>query len=466
MLTFLAYTLGCKLNLLESEAFTEVFLQAGFSLYNKNLSSYPSVILINTCTVTSKADQKARRVIRKALRDFPDSLILVTGCYAKLNQSEIINLGENQNDSFFVLQGLTKENILCLPHYLDTGSVSNSLKTWYEDLLKEKNEQHPNNEEKKVFQFSPKQFSGHTRSFLKIQDGCDNHCTYCKIRLARGSSISLDSNQVLARLKILETQYAETVLTGVNISQYSGRMSGDKSHNASCGSLGELLEFLLAGTSKIALRLSSLAPDRIDDSFAKVLTDKRIRPHFHLSLQSGSKKILEKMGRNYDAGIIEKSVNLLRSVKDDPFLACDIITGFPGESEMDFIETLDLCRRIGFAWIHVFPFSKRQGTPAWSFSDTVNDKEINRRVQLLTDLAWSGRADYITRWLGKEVDVLIEKKNLDKLSYHGISENYLKLLIFCNGENVPLRGDVIRCRLGQEKINEKKDYDAIAFTDK
>ena len=454
MLSLLVHTLGCKLNLLESEAFTDVFMQAGFSLFNPDTSSFPSIVLINTCTVTSKADQKARRVIRKALRDYPDSFVFVTGCYAQLNKEEIVKLEENKSGRFFVLKASDKENILALPRYIDSSkNLREALKIWNEDLLK-KDSKKSGNGDASNFQFSPEKFSSHTRSFLKIQDGCDNHCTYCRIRLARGPSVSLDSNHVLERLKILEENYAEAVLTGVNISQYKDQ---------SCGNFWELLDFLLAGTSEISLRLSSLAPDKIDECFAKILANKRIRPHFHLSVQSGSKKILEKMGRAYDAQSIKKSVSLLRNIKDDPFLACDIITGFPGETENEFNETLVLCGEIGFAWIHVFPFSKRPATPAWSFLDVVPEKEINKRVQTLTDLAWQGRAGYINRWLGREVDVLVEKKNSSASLCRGISENYLKLLIHCK-EKPPLPGSVIRCRLSadQKKIKLNEDYDAVA----
>jgi threonylcarbamoyladenosine tRNA methylthiotransferase MtaB len=455
MLSLLVHTLGCKLNQLESEAFIDVFRHAGFSLYNPGTSPCPSVILINTCTVTSKADQKARRIIRKMLRDFPDSFILVTGCYAQLNQDEIERFDKNKSGRFFVLNGTNKENIQALPRYFDSSSsFLDTIKTIKENFLIE-NSKGPLNDTTANFQFSPGNFTNHTRSFLKIQDGCDNCCTYCRIRLARGTSVSLDCNKALERLRVLEANHAEAVLTGVNISQYKTK---------SCGSFGELINFLLTGTHKISLRLSSLAPDKIDESFIKILDNKRIKPHFHLSIQSGSKKILEKMGRSYDVQIIKKSVNLLRNVKDDPFLACDIITGFPGETEKDFIETYDLCREIGFAWMHVFPFSKRPDTPAWSFFDTVSGSEINKRVQILTDLAWRGRSDYVNRWLGRDVDVLVEKKKSSNSFFHGVSENYLKLQIHHNEENNPLSGTVIRCRLSadRKKIKLNKNFDAIA----
>jgi threonylcarbamoyladenosine tRNA methylthiotransferase MtaB len=163
------------------------------------------------------------------------------------------------------------------------------------------------------------------------------------------------------------------------------------------------------------------------------------------------------MGRNYNAKTTEEAVAILRRAKDDPFLACDIITGFPGETESEFKETYELCKKTGFAWIHVFPFSKRPGTPAWSFPQTVPEKVTTERVRLFTDLAKRGRADYINRWLGRETDVLIEKGGVKEC--HGISENYLKLLIRYNGEKAPPPGVILRCKLSE--TNKTGDFDAI-----
>jgi len=447
MLSVLIHTLGCKLNQLESEAITSAFLNSGFALTNSD----PSVIVVNTCTVTSKADQKARRVIRKALRDYPDSCVIVTGCYAQLNREDLYKLETGRGGRLFVLKGMEKAGVLELPGYLDEKKdISGALKLLCENKIPDVGERENGEGLIRTFQFNPERFSGRTRGFLKIQDGCDKHCTYCRIRLARGNSVSLDAEQALARLRILEKNHAEAVLTGVNISQYYDKTRGVN--------LASLLEYLLSGTEKIALRLSSLAPDSIDENFAGVLSHKRIRPHFHLSIQSGSKKILEKMGRAYSAQTVEKAAALLRSVKDDPFLACDIITGFPGETEAEFQETYELCKKTGFAWIHVFPYSKRPGTPACSFANMVREGEVTRRVQMLACLAQAGRADYARRWLGREVEVLVEKGG-GLNSCRGISENYLKLLVKYNGEKAPPPGTVLRCRITEEKVG---NFDAAA----
>jgi threonylcarbamoyladenosine tRNA methylthiotransferase MtaB len=217
---------------------------------------------------------------------------------------------------------------------------------------------------------------------------------------------------------------------------------------------------LLYGTEKIALRLSSLAPDSIDEELVRILSNKRIRPHFHLSIQSCNKKILEKMGRSYDGKTVQDAVSLLRSAKTDPFLACDIITGFPGETEKDFEETFEMCRKLDFAWIHVFPYSKRPGTAAFSFPEALHETEVSRRVALFTDLAEQGRADYVRRWLGREVEVLVEKGGGKYC--RGVSENYLKTLIICKG-NPPSPGEVLWCKLQEKSSTDKnEDYDATA----
>ncbi|MDR0464652.1 MAG: tRNA (N(6)-L-threonylcarbamoyladenosine(37)-C(2))-methylthiotransferase MtaB [Treponema sp.] len=459
MPSFLIRTLGCKLNQLESEAIIDAFLRAGFEEYE--MRDEPSVIVINTCTVTSKADQKARGVISKALRDYPESCVVVTGCYAQLNKDDILGLEASGKKCLFVIK--KDEIINLLQRYKNesgTGNdkllIKNYFKTFFDSYLYDT--PHSSFHSSGLFQFNPENFSQHTRSFLKIQDGCDKCCTYCRIRLARGPSISLEKEEVLSRLHSLEANHAEAVLTGVNICQYKDLGKEQKTGIELAG----LLEYLLEGTEKIAIRLSSLSPQSVDESLARVLSHPRVRPHFHLSVQSCSKKILERMGRSYDSETIEKAAFFLRSAKDDPFLACDIITGFPGETESDFNQTVRLCRKLDFAWCHVFPFSKRSGTPAFSFSDTITEYEKTRRAQILTDLAKQGKADYIRRWIGREVDVLIEDSKHPEHEFlmndkqlggfgvkmaQGTSENYLKILVRCKGERTPLPGTVLRCKI-------------------
>ena len=468
ILSFLVLTLGCKLNQLESESLTGAFIQAGFILCKEQSTigrpaGLPSIVIINTCTVTSKADQKARRVIRKALRDYPDSCVIVTGCYAQLNKDDLLNLDLSKKQRLFVID---KNSILQLPDNINkTSDFFEAVRNWKTSI------NHSSFFASNSFQFNPERFSSHTRSFLKIQDGCDKHCTYCRIRLARGPSISLDAGQVLARLRILEENYAEAVLTGVNICQYRSPVMSHVCEEAN--NLAELLDYLLCGTKTISLRLSSLAPESIDEKLTSVFSNKRIRPHFHLSIQSGSEKILEKMGRSYNGETIKRAIAMLRGAKDDPFIACDIITGFHGETEEEFLKTYELCQKAGFSWIHVFPYSKRPDTPAFSFKDNVTESEVSKRVQIFTDLAKQGKAEYVRRCLGREVDLLIENEKKTTAELYrksgkegdigycgGVSENYLKLLVRYNIKKALLPGTILRCKLLEEC--NLKNYDAVA----
>ncbi|MDR3166629.1 MAG: radical SAM protein, partial [Treponema sp.] len=215
-----------------------------------------------------------------------------------------------------------------------------------------------------------------------------------------------------------------------------------------------LLEYLLGETGHIALRVSSVEPEYITPDLVKVLGNPRIRPHFHLSIQSGSLRVLKKMGRTYSPKSIAEGVSLLRSVKGDPFLACDIITGFPGETAEEFEKTYDLCRCMDFSWIHAFPYSPRPGTEAYHFAGQICERDAVSRVKALLDLARHGRRDYIRRWIGKKVDAIIEgtapNAGGDKqapLYTAALSDNYLRLLLPA-GETGPLPpGRAVPCRI-------------------
>ena len=227
--------------------------------------------------------------------------------------------------------------------------------------------------------------------------------------------------------------------------------------------LPELLEFLLKETGTIRLRLSSIEPEPglFTDVFLRVLEDKRIRPHFHLSLQSGSAAILAKMGRPYSPDDIERIVGMLRRLRHDPFLACDIIAAFPGETECEFEKTYELMEKLSFAWIHAFPYSRRPGTAAYGFPANVSGKDALRRVELLTNLARKGRWEYIKRWKGEEVEAVVEAgENLPEGMVQAVSENYLKIRVNYGDEKAPAQGSLIRCRIAE--IADTGNYDALA----
>ena len=464
---FSIFTLGCKLNQLESEAIADSFKKAGFRLLPwDSCSGEPRLIIVNTCTVTSKADQKARRMIRKLLKDNPESCVIVTGCYAQLDTEEIMSLdgfprifsrkGMNETGRrLFVLGGgegaaETKSALLGLPQYLLDATSDEPLSFLLESWIRNTASNVKNDS---VFDFKPDDFSFHSRAYLKIQDGCDNSCAYCRVRLARGKSVSLNKEAVLERLRAFEAKACpEIFITGVNITQYKDDDTD----------LAGLLKLLLDGTSNIFLRLSSLEPERIDEKLASVLGHPRIRPHFHLSIQSASDAILRSMGRIYNVYTVEKAIKLLRSVKDNPFLACDIIAGFPGETGEEFAETLGFCEKTNFSWIHAFPYSKRAGTAAFTFGDPVRDIDKTRRVEALGELALRGRREYVKAWFGKELSAIVEKAKPgpSQSQCRAVSENCLKLLVNCNGETPP-PGSIIRCT--PVSVCEDENVDALAF---
>ncbi|MDR2053655.1 MAG: tRNA (N(6)-L-threonylcarbamoyladenosine(37)-C(2))-methylthiotransferase MtaB, partial [Treponema sp.] len=428
-LSFSVQTLGCKLNQIESEAIADSFKKAGLVLVPRGEAA--DIVVINTCTVTSKAEQKARRIIRKALKENPLCRVIVTGCYAQLEAAAIAALETDspRKPRLFVVPGELKPELLKLPRVFSPDRVSAGPE---KAEAAEKQGADP-------FAYKAADLSFHSRAFLKIQDGCDHACTYCRVTLARGKSVSLDSKTALARLRELEERgYGEAVLTGVNIGQYRDAAGKD---------LGGLLAYLLANTGGIALRLSSLEGEGITAGFLDAIKDRRIRPHFHLSIQSGSRTVLKRMGRRYAPEEIERNVGALRERKGDPFLACDIIAGFPGETPEEFEETRLLCERMGFAWIHAFPYSKRPGTAAAAFGNPVSEREAAARVERLGVLASSSRAAYVRRWLGKTVEAVPEKPEDAMPGFSAaVSENYLRLLIPHTG-GPPPAGKALFCRI-------------------
>jgi threonylcarbamoyladenosine tRNA methylthiotransferase MtaB len=440
-------TLGCKLNQIEGESVAEAFSREGFSV---NAGDTADILVINTCTVTSKSEQKARRLIRKALKDNPRSCVIVTGCYAQMEAGAIAALNEDE-ESFrrlFVLTGGRKTLLLDLPRFLrgelNPAALSRALERYITAP-----ETVPVSD---PFRFNVRDFSFHSRPFLKIQDGCDRACSYCRVTFARGPSLSLDAPTLLSRLRELEAAgHGEAVLTGVNLNQYQ----------SAALDLGKLLEYLLANTRTIALRLSSLEPEGMTESLLQVLANKRIRPHFHLSVQSGSPLILDRMRRDYGPEEVETAARRLRSLREDPFLACDIIAGFPGETPGEFARTQELCRRIGFAWIHAFPYSRRPGTEAWGFQDSVPEREAVSRVESLINMARQGKAAYISRWAGKTVEAIVENRR-GNAAAAALSENYLKLRVPLTEGQGPPPGTVIRCRIQEPPELTDPYFDAAA----
>jgi len=431
-------TLGCRLNQIESEATARFFTDKGFSVEMEGLSSgsvtdtKTLISIINTCTVTQKAEQKARRLIRLMLKKYPSASVIVTGCYAQLSPSEI----EALDPRICVIGGQMKSRLSRLPDLLKSECECMGEK-WKPDAFAEKikNTIASIPQEKKgfpedSFKLSATSFLSHSRASLKIQDGCNCNCAFCAIHIARGHSVSLDVETAISRVKELEEKgHEEVVLTTVNIGQYKGAYKG-----GFCN-FTELLALLLLNTEKIHFRISSLYPDVVDEKFCRVISDERVQPHFHISVQSGSSNILKLMNRPYSAQSIADACAMLKKAKKNPFLACDIITGFPGESEEDFEATMKLCSDCDFAWVHAFPFSERPGTPAVGMKNKVPQSISGERAKRITEWAVAQKIKYVSDFINSEHNAVLEtvKRPLalaaagrgNRYIYHAVTDNFI-----------------------------------------
>ena len=386
--------------------------------------------IINTCTVTQKAEQKARRLIRLMLKKYPLAVILVTGCYAQLAAKEI----EEIDKRICVIGGQMKSRIAKVPELL-SDSIKN--KNWnplaFIEIIKKNITAEPQLKAgfpENSFKLAATSFISHSRASLKIQDGCNNNCAFCAIHIARGHSVSLDVETAIDRVRQLEEKgHDEVVLTSVNIGQYKAEYEGKYINFTG------LLALLLEKTEKIHFRISSLYPDVVDDEFCRVIADPRVQPHFHISVQSGSEKILAAMNRPYSAQSVIDACKRLNKAKKKPFIACDIITGFPGESDDDFEKTMALCRECNFAWVHAFPYSERPGTAAITMKNKVPQSISGERAKRITEWAVSQKIKYVEDFIGSQHEAVLEtvKRPLalsastksGRYIYHAVTDNFI-----------------------------------------
>jgi len=417
-------TFGCKLNQLETEALASAFAHAGATVSNGLASA--QVHVFNTCTVTGKAEQKARREIRQLGRLDPAALILVTGCYAQVEAASLAALSPR----VLVVSAVDKSLLLSLAGELASAAADQvDLYDHARSLLARQSDLAPD-----PFAFAPDSFHFHSRPSLKIQDGCNNRCTYCRVCIARGPSVSLDSAMAVQRVQALEQAgAAEVVLTGVNLSQY----------RADGVNFTGLVRLLLRETSTIRVRLSSWEPDQLGDDFLDMFALPRVQPHLHLAVQSGSDSVLQAMGRRYRRTAVLDGVQRLRAVRSDPFIGADLICGFPGETEALFAETLALAEAAEFAWIHAFTFSPRPDTLAASLPQQIAPGVAAERTARLTNLATTGRKAFCQRRLATESLAILENQTslvtqpLHSVAFApvqkwrtAVSNDYLKLAVF------------------------------------
>lgn len=388
-------TLGCKVNTYETNSIKKDLNDNGYNVVDDiNLAD---IFVINSCSVTNQASKKSRQMISKCKEINKNGIVCLLGCYVEVEKKleelncEIILGNSNKIDLVKYLKEYQGKKIIVK-----------------DDIL-----------EKKKFEFTKVSIFDHTRAFLKIQDGCNQFCSYCIIPYTRGDIRSKDVNQVIEELNdITNKGYKEVVLAGIHTGKY---FSNDIN-------LSKLIKLILEKVPRLKrLRLSSIEINEIDDELLELIkTSDIITTNFHLPLQSGSNKILKLMNRPYTKEEYKAKIDKLKALNKDISISTDIIVGFPYEDENDFLETYNFAKEIGFLKIHVFPFSKREGTVAATYKDM--DMSIKKeRVKKLTDLSALLTHSFINKYLNKELDVLFER-NKDGY-YTGYSKNYIKVLV-------------------------------------
>lgn len=399
-------TLGCKLNYSESSAIAREFVSHGYEKVPPG--SFADIYVINTCSVTEHADKKCRGAIRKLHKQNPDAIIAVTGCYAQLKPQEILEiegvdlvLGANQKSELFIKVSELKASE-------DKSGTKHTSSRAFSCAISE------------VETIFPAYSSDdRTRSFLKVQDGCDYHCSYCTIPLARGKSRNLPVAFILKEAaEIASKGIKEVVLTGVNTGDFGK-------------STGERFIDLIAGLEKVdgieRFRISSIEPNLLTEEIVKFISQSsKFLPHFHIPLQSGSNKILAAMKRRYNRELFRERIELVRSYMPFAFIGVDIITGFPGEEEEEFQESLMFLEETAPSFLHIFPYSRRQNTPASTFSGQVEESEKNRRVALLSQLSDRLHSNFIELNRSRSERVLFESSVKGGMMY-GYTGNYIRI---------------------------------------
>lgn len=407
------HTLGCKVNIYETEAMQELMQKAGYSIVD--FDDKADIYVVNTCSVTNMADRKSRQMLHKAKKDNPDAVIVAVGCYVQAAAKSI-----KQDEKIDIIIGNNMKN-----------KIADIINDYYEH-------QDPNTVDisgdfvldiskiKEYEEFRVLKHKEHTRAFIKIQDGCNQFCSYCIIPYTRGRVRSRSIEEIEKEVRdLVNVGYKEVILTGIHISSY-GLDFEDRIQ------LIDLVEKVAAIEGVKRLRISSLEPRIITEEFVERLAKlDNFCPHFHLSLQSGSDNTLKAMSRRYDALEFKEGVRLIRKYFDMPALTTDIIAGFPGETEDDFTESLEYIRDIGFFELHVFPYSKREGTKAASMKETLSNKDKTRRVNLLLSMQEPIRRKFLEEKIGKEVEVLIESEfeHENKRYVLGHSKEYIKVAL-------------------------------------
>ena len=398
-------TLGCKTNIYESEAMARLFEKDGAVVVKDGKAD---ICVISTCTVTAQGAAKSVKAIRRAKRENPGSIIAVCGCLSQTEPERIEKIGAD-----VIIGNKYRNEIVSLCKAAAGGEkiykIDDILKACeYEELGLLRNQHR-------------------MRAEIKIEDGCNNFCSYCKIPYARGPVRSRNIENIVKEAKMLiESGYFEIVLTGIHIGSYGKDLKDNIS-------LADVVTALGGVCGKARIRLGSLEPAVVTEEFIeKIKSVSGVCPHFHLSLQSGCDKTLKAMHRRYTTAEFENAVSRLREAFCDASITTDVIVGFPGETEEDFKKSLEFCRKIGFAHMHIFPYSVREGTLAATLPEKVSDEEKDKRMKLMLNMAKEKKREFYSRFLNRKLLVLYEQEKDGFFS--GTTENYLE--VRAKGENL------------------------------
>lgn len=413
------HNLGCKVNGYEMDVMQQMLQEKGYKIVS--FDQIADIYIINTCTVTNIADRKSRQMLHRAKKQNPDAIVVAVGCYVQTGEEAIrkdpaidLAIGNNR-----------KKDVLSI----------------VEDYLREKEEEKTKecrydiidiNHTNEYEEMTLTKTAEHTRAYIKIQDGCNQFCSYCIIPFARGRVRSRQETDILKEVQgIVDAGYQEIVLTGIHLSSYGIDRGGAE--------LLQLLEKLNEIDGLNRIRLGSLEPRIITEEFAgKISSLKKVCPHFHLSLQSGSDSVLKRMNRRYDSGEYYEKTQLLRSVYDNPAITTDVIVGFPGETEEEFEETKRFVQKVNFFEMHIFKYSIRQGTVAANMEGQLTDAEKTKRSEVLMEMEKQMSHAYRQSYIGKEMDVLWEEqKEVDgKTVWIGHTPQYIKVALENTDGNV------------------------------
>ncbi len=393
------YTLGCKLNFSETSTIARLFEDAGFA--KVDFEDAPDVFVINTCSVTDNADKKCKQLVKKALKVNPDAFVTIVGCYAQLKPEEIgkipgVDLVLGANEKFDILA------------YLEQTDKKEEAQVSYQNI-------------KETKEFIPSfSYGDRTRSFLKVQDGCDYFCTFCTIPLARGKSRNASITQTLVEAnKIAQTEIKEVVLTGVNIGDF-GQGGGEN--------FFKLIQALDKVDGIDRYRISSIEPNLLSNEIIDFcLTDsQKFVPHFHIPLQVGNDRILKAMRRKYERSLYAERVARIKSLRTDCCIGVDVIVGFPGETDEEFLDSYNFIQSLPISYIHVFTYSERANTSAPKLGEFVPMEKRKERSKMLHILSDKKKRAFYEENVGTERTVLFEAEEEEGMMY-GFTENYVKV---------------------------------------